>query len=249
MLLTFLTPHWLWLLLLIPLTVGVALAGPRRPTLVRFWSGLVLRSLLLLIIIFALAGVQLRLPDNTLTTVFVLDQSDSISAAEKSRGQALIRQAVEAMPPGDRAAIVVFGQDALVEQLASSQPRLDQLTSAPLTFRTDIESALQLAFALFPDAGAKRLVLLSDGQENLGQALSQTDLAAAQQIAVSFVSLGGATQGTEVLLGPLDAPADLRQGESFDLGVTMQASAQTDATMIAAMMTLRTKMTTCSNFS
>ncbi|MCB0098758.1 MAG: hypothetical protein KDE46_23650, partial [Caldilineaceae bacterium] len=78
MFLTFLTPHWLWLLLLIPLTVGVALAGPRRPTLVRFWSGLVLRSLLLLIIIFALAGVQLRLPDNTLTTVFVLDQSDSI---------------------------------------------------------------------------------------------------------------------------------------------------------------------------
>ncbi|MCB9149703.1 MAG: VWA domain-containing protein [Caldilineaceae bacterium] len=231
MFLTFLTPHLLWLLLLIPLTVGIALAGPRRPTPVRFWSGLVLRSLLLLLIILALAGVQLRLPDNTLTTVFVLDQSDSIAAAEKSRGQTLIRQAVEAMPQGDRAAIVIFGQDALVEQLASSQPRLDQLTSAPLTFRTDIESALQLAFALFPDAGAKRLVLLSDGQENLGQALSQTDLAAAQQIAVSFVSLGGAAQGTEVLLGPLDAPADLRQGESFDLGVTMQASAQTDATL------------------
>ncbi|MEZ4658603.1 MAG: hypothetical protein R2911_13615 [Caldilineaceae bacterium] len=34
-----------------------------------------------------------------------------------------------------------------------------------------------------------------------------------------------------MLLTALDAPADLRQGESFDLSVTMQASAQTDATL------------------
>ncbi|MEZ4658601.1 MAG: hypothetical protein R2911_13605 [Caldilineaceae bacterium] len=62
--LTFLFPHLLWLLMLIPVTASIALAGPRRPTFARFWGRLILRSLLLLIIILALAGVQLRLPDD-----------------------------------------------------------------------------------------------------------------------------------------------------------------------------------------
>ena len=180
---SFIYPDALWLLLLLPLAAGLALLrGRRRPTRARFWSGLVLRGLLLALIVLALAGAQIRRRVNTLTAVFVLDVSDSVSAEEQARGEVLVRRSVQAMPVGDRAAVVVFGRDALVERLASEDPILPDLASVPVTARTDIASALQLAMALLPDEGAKRLVLLSDGRENLGQALAQAELAAAHGI-------------------------------------------------------------------
>ncbi|UCC63332.1 MAG: VWA domain-containing protein [Anaerolineae bacterium] len=235
---SFVYPNLLWLLLLVPLTGGLALLG-RRPTGARqlgiahrrFWGGLALRALLLTLLVLALAGVQLRLRADTLTAVFVLDASDSIPAEERAQGEALVRQAIEAMPRGDKAAVVVFGQDALVERVASEERVLPDLTSVPVTTRTDIAGALQLALALFPDEGAKRIVLLSDGRENLGRGLSQAELAAAHDIELTFVPLGGPEGDVEVLVETLDAPADVRQGQGFDLTVVVHSTAQVGATL------------------
>ena len=228
---SFVFPEYLWLLLLIPLTAVLALLGRRALSRVRMWGGLALRILLLLLIILALAGIQLRLPSRTLTAVFVLDVSDSVPAAEQSRGEDLIREAIQAMPAGDRSAVVVFGEDALVERLASPDSSLSQLSSVPVTTRTDIASALQLAMALFPDEGAKRLVLLSDGRENLSYALKQAELAAFQDIEVQYVPLGETQDDIEVLVDILEAPAEVREGQQFDLGISVQSSADVGATL------------------
>ena len=231
MYISFIYPNALWLLLLIPLTAGLALSGGRRPTRARFWSGLALRVLLLSLTVLALAGIQVRRQTDTLTAVFLLDVSDSISKEEQARGEALIRQAVQAMPDGDRAAVVVFGRDALVERLASEERRLPELASVPVTLRTDIASALQLGLALFPDEGAKRLVLLSDGRENLGEGVAQAELAAAHDIQLTFVPLGGLAGAFEVRVAALDAPADARQGQDFELTALVHSTAQVGATL------------------
>jgi hypothetical protein len=213
---SFIYPNALWLLGLLPLVIGLALLGGRRPVRARFWGSLALRAVLLILIVLALAGVQIRRQADTLTAVFVLDVSDSIPVAEQGRGEALIRQAIEAMPAGDRAAVVVFGRDALVERLASENRTLPDLASVPITVRTDVAGALQLGLALFPDEGAKRLVLLSDGRENLGRAVAQAELAAAHDIELSFVPLNGPQGQVEVRVETLDAPTDVRRGQGFD---------------------------------
>ena len=225
---SFIYPNLLWLLLLVPLTAALALLGRRRPASARsragrFWAGLALRVLLLTAVILALAGLQVRRRADTLTAVFVLDVSDSVPAEERARGEAIIRQAVEGMPLGDRAAVVVFGRDALVERVATEDPRLPDIASVPVTSRTDIAGALQLAMALLPGEGAKRLVLLSDGRENVRQALSLADLAAAHQIELSYVPLSGPEGEVEVLVESLDAPANVRQGQGFDLTVLVRS--------------------------
>ncbi|MCB0117197.1 MAG: VWA domain-containing protein, partial [Caldilineaceae bacterium] len=224
-------PAALWLLLLVPAMIGLALLGDRRPTRARFWSGLALRSLLMTALILALAGVQLRLPSDTLTTVFVLDVSDSVPAAERARGEALIRAAVDEMPEDRQAAIVVFGGDALVERLASPDPLFADLSSVPVTSRTNIGDALQLATALFPDAGARRIVLLSDGRENVGRAVEQAELAALNGIELSYMPLAGPEGEVEVMVERLDAPADVRQGQNFDLALAVNSTSTTDATL------------------
>ena len=229
--LSFIFPNALWLLLLVPLTVGLALLGGRRPTRTRFWGGLALRALLITLIVLALAGIQMRRRADSPTAVFLLDASDSVPADEQARGESLIRQAIGSMPPGDRAASVLFGRDALVERMASEDRALPDLASVPVTVRTDIASALQLGLALFPDEGAKRLVLLSDGRENLGQALAQAELAAAHGIDLAYVPLGGPGGEVEVLIEVLDAPADVRQGQGFDLTALVHTTEQVGATL------------------
>jgi uncharacterized membrane protein/Mg-chelatase subunit ChlD len=221
---SFVYPAAVWLLLLVPLTAGLALIGPRRPTLFRFWFGLALRLILLTLVVLALSGIQLRLRADTLTVVFVLDVSDSVPPEEQARGESFIRQSVLNMPPGDKAAVVVFGQDALVERLASEDGTLPGLASVPVTTRTDIASALQLAMALFPEEGAKRLVLLSDGRENLGSSIDQAELAAAHNIQLTYVSLSGPEGESEVLIDSLNAPNDVRLGQNFDLTVIVHST-------------------------
>jgi uncharacterized membrane protein len=229
--LSFVHPRSLSLLALLPLVVGLALLGRHRSTRKRFWVGLSLRVLLLTLVILALSGAQLRTRADTLTAVFVLDVSDSIPVEEQARGESVIRQAAAEMPSGDRAAVVVFGQDALVERMASEDPLFADLTSVPVRVRTDIASALQLAMALFPDEGAKRLVLLSDGRENLGHALAEAELAAAHEIELDYVSLKGPEGEVEVRLDSLQAPTDVRLGQRFDLTASLHSTGQVGASL------------------
>jgi uncharacterized membrane protein/Mg-chelatase subunit ChlD len=228
---SFLYPYALWLLLLIPLTIGLALVGPQRPTRFRFWSGLVLRVLLLVMIVMALAGIQVRLPSNLLTVVFVLDISDSLLPDQQAQGEAFIQEAILGMEKGSQSAIVIFGKDALVERLASAESRLAPFSSIPVTVGTDIESALQLGLALFPDEGARRLVLLSDGRENIGQAIEQAEFAAAHGVELSYVPLGGPQGEAEVLISALESPAVVRQGQDYEVRVLVESSVVNNATL------------------
>ncbi|NJM06901.1 hypothetical protein HC891_13035 [Candidatus Gracilibacteria bacterium] len=79
--LSFIFPFALTLLALVPLLWAFAFAtnavNVRRLGTWRWPALFVLRSLILLALIFALAGTQIRRPVDMLTTVFLVDGSDS----------------------------------------------------------------------------------------------------------------------------------------------------------------------------
>ncbi len=173
----------------------------------------------------------MRLNSDLLTVVFVLDASDSLPAEQQAYGEGFVAQAIQEMPADNQAAVVLFGKDALVERLASEENRLAPFSSVPVTVGTNIESALQLALALFPDEGARRLVLLSDGRENLGEALDQAEFAAAHAVELTYVPLGGPQGEAEVLVEALEAPTSVRQGQEYELKITIASTAATNATL------------------
>ena len=72
------------------------------------------------------------------------------------------------MPQGDSAGIVVFGDNALVERSLSEDPELGPILSTPRTGYSDLAGAVRLGLALFPEGSARRLVLISDGNETKG---------------------------------------------------------------------------------
>lgn len=223
------------LLLLVALLPGLwALAWllPRRLAPWRFWAGLALRSALIAALVLALAGTQLLLGTRDLTTVFLLDSSDSISGSARAQAEAFVQDALRQMPPGDRAALVVFGQNALVERMPGGERGLGRITALPQTARTDIAQAIQLGLGLLPADTRQRLVLLSDGGENSGQALEAARRAAARGVPIDVVDLSRPVASAgEALVERLSAPAAARQGQQFDLTVQIESTQAQSATL------------------
>ena len=222
--LSFIYPEMLWLLGVLALIWVTALLGPRRLVAWRFWGGLTLRSVIGLALVLAVAGAQLVLPVDQLTTVFLLDGSDSLSPSLRTQAETFIQDALTAMPEGDRAAIVVFGGNALVERSPSDQRRLGRMSSVPVATRTNIADAIQLGVAMLPADTEKRLVLLSDGAENSGQATEAARIAAARNVPISIVNLALPGSDAEVLVSQLEAPSRVRDGQIAKLKATIEST-------------------------
>ncbi|MBI5029338.1 MAG: VWA domain-containing protein [Chloroflexi bacterium] len=229
---SFLYPMALYALLLLPLLLALPFVGSRiRARPMQFWAALVLRALVLLALILGLAGAQIVQAVNDTTVVFVVDHSDSVPQPEQKRAEEFIRASLASMKPSDRAAVVVFGENALVERLASDEPSLVPITSVPRTTRTNLASALRLALALFPEETHKRIVLLSDGLENAGHANDLIDLARARDVQIDVVSLHPPTGQAEAYVDSLDAPASMRKGQAFEIVATVRSTTANAATV------------------
>jgi uncharacterized membrane protein len=221
----------LWLLLAIGLIWAVSLLAPRRLAPGRFWGSLGLRTAIALALILAASGAQLVLPVDRMTTVFLLDGSDSLPPSARAQAETFIQEALQRMPDGDQAAIVVFGGNALVERAPSEEQRLGRVASIPIANRTNIADALQLGLALFPADAQKRIVLLSDGGENEGQALEAARLAAARGVPVDVVDLALNTSDAETLVASLEAPSRVREGQTATITANVESTVAQRATV------------------
>ncbi len=209
--------------LLVPLLALLAWIGwPRTPHRRRREAlALGVRALIALLIVLALADPQVHRAADRLTTVFLLDVSDSVPPAQRSAALDFVRRAADAMRPGDRAALVVFGADALVDLPVTERLEVVQLGADPPRHQTDIAEALRVGLALFPPESARRLVLLSDGQQTIGDAEQVARLAGASDVPIDVVALtppqAEAQAAPEVMLTRVEAPAIVNEGERFTL--------------------------------
>jgi Mg-chelatase subunit ChlD len=146
-----------------------------------------------------------------------------VSPAQRQQAVDYIDAALAERDDPDRAAVVVFGDNALVERAPEALAELGRLTSTPIASRTNIEAAIQLGLALFPADTQKRLVLLSDGRQNEGRATEAVSLAAVRDVPLDVVPLVSET-GADVLVGALDAPETVREGQSVPLQATIRSS-------------------------
>lgn len=230
--LAFIFPSYLWLLLLLPILWALAFLPPRRLPAWRWWSSLLLRTAGVLALVLALAGAQFVSPLPDRYVVFLLDGSDSVPLSQRAQAEAYIQQALEHLPPDDRAGIVVFGERALVERLPEHDRLLGRLASTPSGGQTDIQAAIQLGAALLPAEAQGRLVLLSDGGENQGQAREAARLAAVRGIPIDIVPLGGGADGLDAEVSGLELPAVVSEGQQVRLVVRVQSSAPAAARLL-----------------
>ncbi len=195
----------------------------------RQWFAILFRSLVLLLIIAALAGVHWIWISDRLTVIYLLDQSDSIPTAKR---QLMLRYAIEntskhrrtELNRQDRAGLILFGREASIEfpPLDENLPPIKQPESnlGP-TDATNLEAALKLAQACFPENSARRVVILTDGNETLGSAATTAKSLTEAGIGIDIVPIKLDSQA-EVLIEKIDVPGQVRQGQPVDARVVLQ---------------------------
>ncbi len=232
--LSFITPSALWALLLLPLLWGLAWLTRRmnlaRLGRVRYGLLLLLRSVMLLALILALAGTQIVRAVQETAVIFLVDGSDSFAPALRQQALEYLNTAYASAQPDDQAGVVVFAGTAAVERAPAPATPLTRFTSLVPGGRTDIAAAIQLGLALLPADAQKRLVLLSDGGENTGRAADAARLAALRGVPIEVVPLTGA-DGADVMLTTLLTPASARENQRIPLRLRVQSSVAGPATI------------------
>src|SRR5512138_1695189 len=90
----------------------------------------------------------------------------------------------------DRAGVIVFGSEASIEFTPDKAVDVQKIQAVVGTERTDLAAAIRLGTAAFPETGQKRLVLLTDGNENVGDAMSAVLAAKPLGVTVDVLPLG-----------------------------------------------------------
>ncbi|HLO03191.1 MAG TPA: VWA domain-containing protein, partial [Symbiobacteriaceae bacterium] len=205
--------------------------GDRRPTpglVSRRRPGL-FRLAFITLLLLAILAPALPYPARHQAVLFVADLSASTRSARPAM-ERFIRSAIESKGPDDLAGVLVIGEDAALEAPISTAPQFTGFTTVLRPDWSDLARGLRLGAALLPAGYRPRIVLLSDGQENLGNAALEAERLRAKGIRVDVVDLPLET-GPEALIRSLAGPTALRQGEKLQLTAHLAATVQTTATL------------------
>lgn len=220
-------PGYLLLLLLLPVIWMLSYRSLSGLGSVRRWIAIGLRSVVFLVIVLALAEMQFLRQHDGMTVIYLLDQSESIPETQREAMVEYVKEAVSEQRDdarNDQAALIVFGRDANIEvpPLQADLPILGQLESI-FDLRTDatnLASAMKLAQATFPEDSSRRIVVVTDGNENIGDAQAMARLLAQDGVGIDVVPI---TLGDrpEVFVERVTLPADIRKGQPFQARVVV----------------------------
>jgi len=188
-----------------------------------------LRTLIVLLLVLALAGVRWLRSSDEVAVLFVVDRSASISAPAEKEARDFVAASLAAQHRGTSAGVVGFAARPDLWQAPSAHLSLDAPWPVPADRKaTDIGSALDFASAIFPAGQARRVVLLTDGNDTAGQAAAGAARLAAQGVELFTVPLHNAST-PEVLVEKVEVPRRLKSGEPLDLSAHIRSNVATTA--------------------
>jgi uncharacterized membrane protein len=221
-----------WFLMLVLFTPLLLLASRRSladMTPLQRKASLLLRGLILLLLVLAPAGVRLITKSQSLSVLFVVDESASVSSEARKQARDFIAASLEKQDREDDAGVVGFAKEAVVCQAPAENLRLATQWPPPADRSdTDIGGAMAFASATFTGGKSHRLVLLSDGNDTGGSALDAAQRLAAAGVELCTVPLTN-PQRPEVLVETLELPSRLKAGEPFDIVARIRSSIPTKA--------------------
>ena len=230
----FAQPAWLLLLLAVPLlwVLRFVISGVAESRVKRLLST-ALRSLALAVLIVALAGPLTDSYSRHTDIVFVLDHSQSIAQATTQQALQFIERAWAMKEPAARMGLVVFGADAALEVLVRSDSKpINEISSHVERDGSNLGRALEVAVGAFPSGQQRRIVLLSDGQENLGKAHPIAVAARSIGIEIVTIPLQQQKQLSEVRVHNINLPDKVHAHEPFAVQMNLHSNQSSQANLV-----------------
>lgn len=219
-------------LLLIPAVCVFTIFFARRNLKLKGWrqkAALALRLAVLTLLILSISGFGIKRTSNQTTSIFVIDGSDSTLTA-RERINSFVREALKHKKLSDKAGIVNFGSNAAVEVSPSERIQFQEAQTLVDGNFTDIAEGLRLAASLIPAESRKRVVLVTDGLENSGDALKQARIMQRQGIVLDIFPVE-TLQKEEVQLKELIVPKSSHLNEKLEIVARVDSTVRTRGTL------------------
>lgn len=214
---------WILLVAWVPLA-WAALEHRRARHRARLW----LKACALTAILLALSSPQLTLPSTRMAVSLLVDTSYSASLEDLKNASDIVESILAArgrhwvrVIPFARAPRELYPDE--LGQRVSLRHSEGEAGRA-----TNLEAAITQALAQLPSGRLPRLVLISDGLENLGSAARAAWQARQLGVPIDTFLLAG-RKPSELRLDSTSAPAQVFAGEKFPIDLTIQAPRSTAA--------------------
>lgn len=235
--LALLAPFFLWM-------IGRSLADLPLPQRV---LSVALRVTFVVLLALGLSRLARTATTQKVATVYLVDVSESVPDAAIEDARSEITKGLQEKPEDAIVRVITFAKRPRVVALADDAkeaPKLErhevhtaaaQTSGAPprdgapargrsgLGAATDIASAMQLAYGLYPSGYLRRAVVFSDGVQTDGDILAEANRARGFGVKIFTVPYRRPVPG-EVALRDLRLPEKVRVGEPFNLHADIFAS-------------------------
>lgn len=187
---------------------------------------LVVRALLVLISLVALASPARVVRSSEPSVLVIVDQSRSLgesgAAAARAAAESLRARLPSSLPVG----VVAAGADARVVAVpsADASQKWDWTNAAVDGARTDLSAAVSLAEGLFPAGHARHVVLVTDGQENRGSLEDTARRAAAAGMRIHSIAVAGEVRPDARVSSLVPSRSQITEGATVDLAATVESS-------------------------
>ncbi|MBQ9983678.1 MAG: VWA domain-containing protein [Lachnospiraceae bacterium] len=190
---------------------------------------LVVRTMVLLLVILAIAGVSVSKKQKKAETIFLVDVSDSMSGNIEEM-EDYLTETIATMPDKNLAGVVAFGKDTAVDQFLSDKKIFAEFTTEPVTIATNIEKAITTACGMFDEGVTKRLVLITDGSENEGNMNLAATTLKGRGVELYAIAMEDSVSGNrEVYIDGLEVPSVIHVGDHYNVIVSVTSNVETDA--------------------
>ena len=209
-----------WLLLLVPLAVAW-----------RVWPlpnrGLkILRALVFILIVLALAQMAIKLPDRAGTVIVVADRSESMPPDAAASEKEIVNLLYKSLGPRDQLGVVSFGREAVVEQ-PPQRTGFGGFTGQVDPGHSSLDEAIESALSLIPPDGGGRILVVSDGKWTGKDPVAAAARAAGRGVAVDYRLLTR-PQVSDVAIQSFLTPQSVLPGQAFILSAWVQSPTEQD---------------------
>ncbi|MBT3354183.1 MAG: VWA domain-containing protein [Candidatus Scalindua sp.] len=225
----FTNPGYLKFLYALPIFWIVSTFVYRHLPLPKIIVSAFLRSMVFLLVVIVLAGLSGKNESKReISAVFLVDMSDSITWEGKEWMWNYVKGLSGSLDDKIKKGVVVFGGESrIITPDLTEDLELDNLLgsitdSGISTDRTDIASGIMATLGIMPEDSSKIVILLTDGNQNLGEVERAALMAAGNNVKVFVVSPPDVQKAGEILIKKVVAPKEINEGEMINIKVVIE---------------------------
>ncbi len=227
---TLLDPTKLLLIAIVPLLFLVRVLSLTDLSVLQQVVQATLRSLVIATLALAAARPSWITETSKVSTIVLVDVSDSVSDKQLEAAKHYVDELAASQGDGNLQ-LVTFAERPLVAHPADGKPLSSAIARhAGAGAGTDTQSAMQLAYGLYPDGHVDRMVIVSDGNQTQGDLAVEAYRAKDLGVKVSWRTFDG-DPTAEVRVVGLTLPDDIKVGQPFEVTAEIWATEAQSATL------------------